>query len=227
MSFVDGRSGSDRKALTGGLVVLIQGGLAIALINGFAVTVLETDPPPRLAGEQIRLDPIPPQPTPDPTTEPERPVTRDPVEVPRVTKTPIDTNKPVVVASDIPTFPTGDVVSGDDFTFSEPPAKAAPRFTPRAARPSNDAAGWVTTSDYPTREIRAGHQGTVRFELAIDARGGVSRCTIVASSGYPGLDEATCKFVSRRARFEPATNGDGERVGDTYSGTIRWVIPRD
>lgn len=42
------------------------------------------------------------------------------------------------------------------------------------------------------------------------------------------VKKATCKYVTRRARFEPASNGDGEKVTGAYSGTIRWVIiPKD
>jgi protein TonB len=85
----------------------------------------------------------------------------------------------------------------------------------------------VTTDDYPTADIRAGHTGTVRFRVGIDASGRVTDCTVTQSSGYAGLDAATCRNVTRRARFDAASDAMGEKVAGTYDGTIRWVIPQD
>lgn len=226
MSYVDRKPAKHQKALAGGFVALIQGGLALALINGFTVTFFDEEPPVRTEAEQIKLPPIPPEPTPDPTVEPSQAVTPDrPIPMPTAS---LEPNRPVGLTPVVPDFRPGDIALDDDLVppVIQPTSKPL-RVTPKAARPSNNAAAWVTTDDYPTREIRAGHQGTVRFELAIDPRGRVSQCMIVVSSGYPALDEATCRYVTRRARFEPATDADGERVADRYAGTIRWVIPRD
>src|SRR3546814_7696813 len=77
MSYADGNSGSGRKALTGGTVALIQAGLALALVNGFAVHFIKDDPPPRTGGTQIPLDPIPPKPTETPEAQPQKPATHD------------------------------------------------------------------------------------------------------------------------------------------------------
>lgn len=225
MSYADRKSDNNQKALTGTLVAVIQAGVVLALINGFAVTVLEKEPAPRTVGEQIKLDPIPPEPSPEPAAKPAEPVISDPV---RVAKLPLDSNQPVDLTTPKVVVPTGGSTGIEDPQVPlVRPEPQPPRFAPKSARPGNDAASWVTESDYPARELRAGHQGDVRFRLAIDERGRVGQCTIIASSGYPALDQAACKFISKRARFEPATNGDGGAVPGTYSGTIRWVIPRD
>lgn len=226
MSYIDRKPPNHQKALAGGLVALIQGGLALALVNGFAVAFFEKEPQPRPIAEQIELPPVPPEATPDPVPEPSPSVAPNrprPADV-----SPLERNRPVDLTPTVIDMRPGDIALSDDPVLPgiEPTPKP-PRFTPKAARPSNDAAGWVTTDDYPTQEIRSGHQGAVRFQLAIDPRGRVSQCTILASSGYPALDQATCKYVTRRARFDPATDSDGILVGGTYSGTIRWVIPRD
>jgi len=55
----------------------------------------------------------------------------------------------------------------------------------------------------------------------------VQSCTVTTTSGFPGLDKATCDNVGRRARVEPATDSSGNAVHGTYSGSIRWVIPQD
>ena len=40
------------------------------------------------------------------------------------------------------------------------------------------------------------------------------------------LDDATCKLVTRRARFKPATDGEGNPTTGSYSNAVRWQIPR-
>ena len=107
-----------------------------------------------------------------------------------------------------------------------PLPKASPSFTPASAKPANDPGGWVSANDYPTRDIRHGNEGTARFQLTIGASGKVTGCTITQSSNHSDLDEATCRYVLRRAKFEPATDGAGKRVPGKYSGSIRWVIPQ-
>jgi protein TonB len=228
MSYVDGNSGNtNRKALTGGVVALIQGGIAILLVNGLAVNFFPPDKPRHLPSEFFPTRPIPTETT-EPNVQPDQPIPRD---------THIDAPLPKLPLTPEPTFtsfpadplPSGaGIDTGADIVAppvrpSDPPA----RFTPRSAKPRGDQARWVTTDDYPTADVRAGHTGTVRFRLALDASGKVADCTITQSSGYPGLDAATCRNVSKRARFDAATDGAGEKVAGSYDGTIRWVIPQD
>ncbi|EJU10530.1 TonB family protein [Novosphingobium resinovorum] len=228
MSYVDGNSGSTRKALTGGAVVLIQGGLALALINGFAVTFFEKEKPPHLASEFFPTKPVTPDLPPPPTAEPDQKLVRDtPISapLPRLDITP----KAAITGVTVDPMPvSGATEFSSDFVLpSTAPSEPAARFTPKVARPRGNVAGWVTTADYPTADIRAGNTGTVRFRLAIDADGRVSGCTVTQSSGFPGLDAATCRNVTRRARFDAASDATGGRAAGTYDGTIRWVIPND
>lgn len=224
MSYIDGNTGNGRKALTGGTAALIQAGLALALINGLAVHFIRSDPPPRTEGAQIPLSP-PPLPVETPKVEPKTPVIRD---------TFIDRVQPKIPPSaqtEITPQPKVEPAGGNDriIDILPPfiPPRDPPRFTPQGAKPRGDVARWVTTDDYPPSDIRAGHTGTVQFRVAIDAEGEVTGCTVLSSSGYPGLDAATCRNVSKRARFNPATDAEGAKVAGSYTGTIRWVIPRD
>lgn len=229
MSYRDRNSGNrNHKALTGGAVALIQGGLAIALINGFAVSMFAPDPPRHLPSQlyptkSVTPDPIEPPKADAPETAPSKsPITT--VE-PRIAIVPDDSAPKVAVD---PVLPTGEALDTETVPFVAPRASdPPPRFAPRTARPRGNQAGWVTTDDYPTADIRAGHAGTVRFRVAIDASGRVTGCTVTQSSGHAGLDAATCRNVTRRARFDPASDGAGEKVAGTYEGTIRWVIPQD
>lgn len=105
------------------------------------------------------------------------------------------------------------------------PPTQTPLFKPVGAMPKGSPGNWVTTNDYPTRDIRQGNEGTAIFLLAITADGKVSDCQITRSTGYAGLDQATCSKISQRARFDPARNESGQRVPGTYTGSITWVIP--
>ncbi|EIZ80966.1 TonB-like protein [Novosphingobium sp. Rr 2-17] len=226
MSYSDRYGDTRQKALTGGVVALIQGGLAVALVSGFAVTFTPHDPPPRLASKFFPTKPITPDKVDTPKTKkPPPPATSrttvaDPIV--RVPDSPVVAVTPGPVV--FPTFTTEPVASP---AASATPEMPVARFTPKLAMPRGNMASWITTDDYPAADVRLGHTGTVRFRLAIDASGKVASCTITQSSGYETLDTATCRNVTRRARFEPARDGSGDSVNGKYEGVIRWVIPRD
>jgi protein TonB len=55
----------------------------------------------------------------------------------------------------------------------------------------------------------------------------VTDCAVTASSGFAGLDKATCDTVKRRARFEPATDQTGARTTGSFSGSVSWQIPKE
>jgi len=129
-------------------------------------------------------------------------------------------------------IPDDTILGGDNPPLVELPPVEWPQFNgekqffePVAAKPRNDPAKWVSTNDYPTRDIRQGNEGISRFRLNVSAQGKITGCRIPQSSGHQGLDAATCKNVGSRARFEPATDANGARIASTYSGSIRWVIP--
>ena len=108
-----------------------------------------------------------------------------------------------------------------------PAAPPPPRFTPKAAVPKGNPGNWATTSDYPSRALREERQGVTSFRVTVGPDGKVTSCQVTGSSGSPDLDEATCANVTRRARFTPATDGDGNPTTGSYSNRIRWVIPKD
>jgi protein TonB len=114
--------------------------------------------------------------------------------------------------------------------YVAPPAPAAPpppRIQPKAASPKGNPGNWATTNDYPTKALREERAGVTGFRVSVGADGKVSSCQVTSSSGSPDLDEATCSNVTRRARFNPATDGEGQPTSGSYSGRVRWVIPED
>ncbi|MCB2076145.1 MAG: energy transducer TonB [Novosphingobium sp.] len=105
-----------------------------------------------------------------------------------------------------------------------PPAPVPPPPPPPPAKPAeprNNPGTWATPNDYPSRALREDREGTTTFRVTIDPEGKVASCAVTGSSGHADLDEATCKFVTRRARFRKPSEG----YGTTYSNRVRWVIP--
>jgi TonB family protein len=58
--------------------------------------------------------------------------------------------------------------------------------------------------EYPSSEVRLGHEGRVLVDLCIDRRGNVTSAKLDTSSGFPALDEAALDW-SRRSHWRPAT----------------------
>ena len=115
------------------------------------------------------------------------------------------------------------------------PQAAEPAATPAAPPPAPAAAPapqteWpfrFTDDDYPARALRNYEQGTTRYRVEIGADGRVSGCRITGSSGSAALDSSTCQTVTRRARFTPARDSDGNPVPDTRDGEVTWLLSGD
>lgn len=108
-----------------------------------------------------------------------------------------------------------------------PPAPPPPRFTPKGATPKGNPGNWATANDYPSRALREDREGTTGFRVTIGPDGRVTDCQITSSSGSPDLDQTACDKIRQRARFNPATDGEGNPTSGSYSNRVRWVIPKD
>ncbi len=63
-------------------------------------------------------------------------------------------------------------------------------------------------TDYPEAARRAGWEGTVMIEVAVDAEGRPKSSQVQQSSGFDVLDRAALDNIQRRCRFHPARRGD-------------------
>jgi len=108
-----------------------------------------------------------------------------------------------------------------------PPAPPAPRFTPKSPVPKGNPGSWATTNDYPAAAQREEREGTTRFRVSVGADGRVTECTVTGSSGSGDLDSTACAKIRARARFTPAMDGEGQPTGGSWSGSIRWQLPKD
>lgn len=225
MAYTDRRTDPRRRATAVAGVVAIHAALAGIVIAGLSVvTIIQDDP--NIIG--FDLDPPPPPPPPPPVPQPSDqvaplpkapmpPIPLPPQPGPEVDFRPIDEILPTPTFPVIPPTP-GPAVQPD-------PPRPVPSFSPKLARPANGPSGWVTSDDYPSQELRAGIEGQLRYRLSVASNGRVTACEIVATSGAKRLDEAACRMITRRARFDAATDDSGAKVVGTYSGTVRWEIP--
>ncbi|MDJ0641268.1 MAG: TonB family protein [Erythrobacter sp.] len=210
----------------------IPGAFGALLIVGLAVTGLpkvdEKNPIGVLVTPNLP-DPPPPPPKPsDPA--PNNPTTQT-TQTPQVVTVP-DTQfdlrpGPPIEIGQFP--PLGEELFGTPIETGgsglgiEPPAPPLP--DPIAASPRNAPGRWITDNDYRSRWIREGREGKARFRLEISAKGRVSSCEILGSTGHAVLDVATCRLITRRARFDPAKDSSGAAVPGTFTSSVNWQIP--
>lgn len=220
------KGSSGNRAATAVVVALLQGAAIYALVTGLAVVFMPPAdiPNPEATATPFTPIPIPPEPV-------ETPKARDPI-VPPVGDPIVRKPAEPPFIPPIPSGPaTGDPTAGagpvGGEAGAEPTPRPLPTFTPRVARPTNEPGSWATAADYPAGDLRRESQGVARFALTIGTDGRVDSCRITMSSGSPSLDEATCRLVSRRARFKPALGSDGLPVPGSFASAIRWEIPKD
>lgn len=202
-----------------GAVALLHVGAAVVLVSGLAAY--------RVIAPEHHTDAVnmPLAPLPQPEVKPSQKADAKPVLAPETVITlPLDPMPQLTVdplpAQGVDITPTA---TPEPHATTEP---ARPHGQPKAVSPRTRPGEWANEDDYPAMELRMNHEGVVRFQLAVGSDGRVSSCTVVQSSGWPGLDAATCALVTKRARFNPAQDESGQPMAGSYSNAIRWVIPR-
>ncbi len=110
---------------------------------------------------------------------------------------------------------------------SAPVAPPPPRIQPKGPTPKGQPGNWANSNDYPARALREEQEGVTRFRVSVGADGRVASCDVTGSSGSNELDSATCSLITRRGRFNPATDGEGQPVSSSWSNSVRWQIPKD
>jgi len=217
MSYADQKMSGNR--LTALIIVgILHILLGYALVTGLAYDVIKRTVQ-RVTTvdikEEVKKEPPPPPKKLD--LPPPPPIVAPP---PRITITPPQQQ---ITTVQVPPPPPPPV-----YVPPPPSAPPPPRFTPKAATPRGSGQGnWVTTSDYPSRALNDKREGVTGYRVSIGPDGRVTDCNITSSSGSPDLDEATCANIRRRARFNPAMDGEGQPTSGSYSARVRWQIPKD
>jgi protein TonB len=200
-----------------GAVALLHVGAAVVLVSGLAAYRVIV-PEPHTEAVNMPLAPLP-QPEVKPSQKPDSKTALAPETMITLPLNPIPQISVDPLPQSINIIPT----ATPEPRAAEP---ARPQGRPKAAIPRTRPGEWANEDDYPAMDLRMNHEGMVRFQLAIGVDGRVSSCTVTQSSGWPGLDSATCALVTKRARFTPAQDESGQPMAGSYSNAIRWVIPR-
>jgi len=109
-----------------------------------------------------------------------------------------------------------------------PPPIEPPKPTQaQAARAKGNPGTWVTTEDYPSSALREEREGVTAIAWDVTTDGKVANCRVTQSSGHSDLDEAACKFVTRRGRYNPALDQNGNPIQSSDKRRVRWQIPKD
>jgi len=200
-----------------GVVALLHIFLGYAFVTGLALKAVKAIVQPLETVNVKEEAPPPEEPPPPPPKEQEIPPYVPPPEVSVANDTPAPT---------ITTQTTVPAPEPPRFTPPAPPAPppvAAPPATPPSPATPKGRGNTMSEDDYPDASRRAEEQGVTRVSYTVTTDGRATGCTVSQSSGFPRLDEATCKIVERRFRFNPATR-DGQPVTETKSQSIRWQL---
>lgn len=200
-----------------GIITFLLGWL---LVSGLAINVVK-QVAKKLDVMDVQEPPPPEEPPPPPPPDNKLPPP-PPIVIPKSIIPPV---APVnVVQNAVPTPPPAPPPVIPPVTA--PPAPATPDRS-RALRPRGREAEWVTTDDYPSSAIREEAEGTTGTRLQVSAEGRVTSCEVTSSSGNAALDQAACRNLQRRARFEPALDRDGNPTASTYTKRVRWQLPEN
>ncbi len=220
MAYVDQNMGKERTvaAVITAAILIVVGylfytGLALNVLKKAAVDLNVIDikdqppPPPK----------VPPPPPPKQEKAPPPPISAPPPLVRTVTP-------PIFTAPPPPPYtpPAPPTIA--------PPAPPAPPAKPSQAsglRERGDPQGWVSSDDYPPAALRNEEQGSTGVRLDVGPDGKPTNCTVTRSSGFPDLDDTTCKLLMRRARFTPAKDTAGNGMAAVWNKSMRWQIPKE
>ncbi len=196
-----------RRMMGIGFVVVLHLFILYALVTGLARKAIEVLPAPiqtKIVDEILPQETEPPPPPPPPT-----------IEIPPAAFIP----PPEIVVRQPP--PQNNAITA---VTSDPTPTPPPTFTqPKRVAPVINARRNCPEPEYPALSLRLGEKGTVMLAFLIDTEGRVKESKIQETSGYPRLDEAARRALSR-CRFIPGTV-DGRAEESWANLRYTWKIP--
>jgi len=106
------------------------------------------------------------------------------------------------------------------YRVPQQPAPPAPAMVP----PKIDTSQTCAQPVYPAESRAAREEGTVDFQLLIDADGHATDSRVTRSSGHDALDEAASAALAA-CRFIPGTV-DGQAASLWMTVRYRWTLPQ-
>ncbi|MBE7202641.1 MAG: TonB family protein, partial [Parafilimonas terrae] len=73
---------------------------------------------------------------------------------------------------------------------------------------------------------REQREGVTAIAWDINAQGRVENCRVTASSGSSDLDDTACRLITRRGKYSPAVDENGNPIRSTSSRRVRWQLPK-
>jgi hypothetical protein len=99
------------------------------------------------------------------------------------------------------------------------------RSLSRKVKPQQSPGRWVESEDYPLQMLKDRQPAIVDFRLSVGPDGVPTACHIQSTTRPKEFDDAVCKSVMRRARFDPALDAAGKPLASYYRNTVRFQIP--
>ncbi|GAA0665757.1 protein TonB [Sphingomonas insulae] len=84
--------------------------------------------------------------------------------------------------------------------------------------------GRIKGSDIPDAILDVGFRGVVGMRYRVETDGRVTNCIVARSSGNALMDQATCRAVEKRFRYEPWRDAAGRPVRSTVLRDQQWDI---
>lgn len=221
MAYAD-RSEGGTRIVAAVIVAVLMAALGYAFVTGLAYQYVKK------AAEKLNTFDVAPPPPPPPDEPPPPPPPDQPLTPPPVVSPPPIVRNPnppppqvVTVATPPPVYNPTPIVA--------PPAPPAPApvvsRVSQAASARGDESQWITNDDYPPRAITEEKEGTSVIAWTINTQGRVENCRTIQSSGSSDLDEAACRLLTRRGRYTPAKDQDGNPIATTKQRRVKWVLP--
>ena len=205
------------------IVALIHAALGYAFVTGLAYQYVKKAQE-KLNTFDVEEPPPPPPDEPPPPPPPDQQMQPPPVvSPPPIVRNP---NPPPVVINTVPTPPPVYIPTpiAAPPAPPAPPAPAPPRVNQSAGAKGNPA-DWITQDDYPASALRAEEQGTSAITWTINTQGRVENCRVTSSSGSSALDDAACRAITRRGRYAPAKDQNGNPIASSQSRRVVWKLP--
>lgn len=221
MAYADRQMGSGR-IIAIIIVALIHAVLGYAFVTGLAYNVVKQ------AAEDLNVFDVEEEPPP-PEEEPPPPPPDQPIEPPPVVSPPprVQTNiQPQVQIQVQPQIPVPQIPRPAPPSPPPAPPPPPPPRVNKAAGAKGNPASWISDADYPASAQRQEAEGTTRISWDINTSGRVENCVVTSSSGNADLDRAACSAISRRGRYSPALDQDGNPIRSKSSRSVRWQLPK-
>lgn len=82
----------------------------------------------------------------------------------------------------------------------------------------------IAPSDYPIDALKRGDEGITTFQLRVGRDGRAEKCDILVSSGHASLDDAVCRLMLEKAKFDVSAITLNTEI-PAYTNRVRWNVP--